>query len=266
MSTRAALRTDDSAAGRSRVARASWMLATCRYPVMRASLPAVHRVLPSIATHLRRDSSREPAHGHCDRYSAPFGAPVAITSDRPAPARPRRPPPRGLRPRTRRASRCSGLVARTGLPKTTVYRTGEDVGPWAGSSATSGRYAIGTRLFERATLAGGRLALRDAALPFLQEVCGPPARPRTSPSSTEPRSCTSRSWSAAARWHPEPSRRTDAAAVHRLGKALIAFSPPELGEQVIESGLAARTPNTLTSRGPAQQLARVRGGGHRFRP
>ena len=42
--------------------------------------------------------------------------------------------------------------------------------PWAGSS-TGGRYTIGARLFERATLAGGHLALRDAALPFLQELC-----------------------------------------------------------------------------------------------
>jgi hypothetical protein len=39
---------------------------------------------------------------------------------------------------------------------------------WLGSH--EGPYAIGTRLLERATLAGGRLTLRDAALPYRQEL------------------------------------------------------------------------------------------------
>lgn len=39
---------------------------------------------------------------------------------------------------------------------------------WLGSH--EGRYALGTWLFERASPAGGRLALRDVSLRYLQEL------------------------------------------------------------------------------------------------
>ena len=115
-------------------------------------------------------------------------------------------------------------------------------------------------------LAGGRLALRDAALPILQEVCAVTREtanlavldggevlyleklvgrsPVVTPSRVGgrmPALCTA------------------------LGKVLTAFSAPEVGEQVIESGLAARTPNTVTSPSALRrELARVRGEGIGF--
>ena len=95
-----------------------------------------------------------------------------------------------------------GLVARTGLPKTTVYRTVRKMAALGWVECRGGRYTIGARLFERATLAGGQLALRDAVLPFLQELCGATPRPRTWPSSTDPTCSTWKSWSDAAPSRP----------------------------------------------------------------
>jgi DNA-binding IclR family transcriptional regulator len=153
-----------------------------------------------------------------------------------------------------------GLVARTGLPKTTVHRTAKKMLELGWLECHHGRYAIGTRLFERVMLTGGCLALRDAALPVLQEVCAATREtanlavldegevlyleklvgrnPATTPSRVGgrmPALCTA------------------------LGKTLTAFSPPEIGEQAIERGLVARTPKTVTSQSALRrELARVR--------
>ncbi len=153
-----------------------------------------------------------------------------------------------------------GLVARTGLPKTTVYRTVRKMAALGWVECRDGRYAIGARLFERATLASGHLALRDAVLPFLQDLCGVTRetanlavldgcdvlyleklvgrRPVTTLSRVGghmPPLCTA------------------------LGKALVAYSPTDLAEQIVETGITARTPNTLTSpRVLRQQLSRIR--------
>ena len=155
----------------------------------------------------------------------------------------------------------TGLVARTGLPKTTVYRTAKKMLELGWLECHERRYSIGTRLFERAMLAGERLALRDAALPILQEVCAVThetanlavldggevlyleklvgRKPVATPSRVggrRPALCTA------------------------LGKILTAFAAPEVGAQLIESGLAVRTPNTVTSPSVLRrELARVRG-------
>ena len=50
-----------------------------------------------------------------------------------------------------------------------------------------------------------------------------------------------------------------------LGKTLTAFSPSEIGERIIERGLVARTPKTVTSPSVLRrELARVRGEGIGF--
>jgi DNA-binding IclR family transcriptional regulator len=61
-----------------------------------------------------------------------------------------------------------GLVERTGLPKTTVYRTTKKMLELGWVECHEGRYTIGTRLFERAALAATPLALREAALRPMQ--------------------------------------------------------------------------------------------------
>lgn len=50
-----------------------------------------------------------------------------------------------------------------------------------------------------------------------------------------------------------------------LGKAMLAFSNPELVNQVVRAGLAPRTPNTITSRHTLEtELAKVRTRGYAF--
>ena len=72
-----------------------------------------------------------------------------------------------------------GIVAATGLPKTTVYRTVEkllELGWLARQSAEDdsgarrNRFVIGPRLFEIATLIHLRTDLREVALPFIQDL------------------------------------------------------------------------------------------------
>src|SRR6476620_8033961 len=127
-----------------------------------------------IGSYRRTDPATQPRCGTCPRSSRSersVDEPVTITSDR-------------SRSQLDRVDRILdafdpghtsltllGLVARTGLPKTTVYRTVRKMAALGWVEYRDGRYSIGARLFERATLAGGHLALRDTVLPFLQELC-----------------------------------------------------------------------------------------------
>jgi DNA-binding IclR family transcriptional regulator len=159
-----------------------------------------------------------------------------------------------------------GLVARTGLPKTTVHRTAKKMLELGWLERREGRYGIGTRLFERAMLAAGRLALRDAALPVLQEISAA-TRETANLAVLEGNEVL---------YLEKLVGRQPVATLSRvggrmpalctaLGKILTAFSAPAIGEQVIESGLAVRTPNTVTCPSALRrELARVRGEGIGF--
>ena len=140
------------------------------------------------------------------------------------------------------------LVTRTGLPKTTVYRTTEHMVQLGWLHRAAGGYVVGARLSELASLATVRARVRDASLPFMEdlylatngtvhlavledtyvryaeEVAGYPSA--TGPSRVGrrmPAYCTA------------------------VGKVLIAFSPPEVLDRVISHGLPPRTPATVTS-------------------
>jgi DNA-binding IclR family transcriptional regulator len=153
-----------------------------------------------------------------------------------------------------------GLVARTGLPKTTVYRTVRKMAALGWVEYRDGRYAIGARLFERATLAGGHLALRDTVLPFLQELC---AATRETASLALLDGCDVLYLEKLVGRRPVPSLSRVGGHMPTLctalGKTLVAYSPADVTEQIVEAGTTARTPNTLTSpRLLRQQLSRVR--------
>jgi DNA-binding IclR family transcriptional regulator len=156
-----------------------------------------------------------------------------------------------------------GIVARTGLPKTTVHRTIHKMMELGWVERYEGRYVIGTRLFERATLAGQRLELRDVAFPFMQEL----------------RAVTRETVHLAILVGPEVlllqrlvGERPPVtlrvvggrlpALCTALGKALVASRPADVGEEIIAAGLPARTPNSVTSAVQMrQELARIRGEG-----
>jgi DNA-binding IclR family transcriptional regulator len=154
----------------------------------------------------------------------------------------------------------TGLVARTGLPKTTVFRICEEMIHLGWIEHRGGRYRVGTRLFERASLAGPRASVRDAALPFLQELCAAtretthlavidgvqivyleklvgrgPVTKLSRVGGRMPALCTG------------------------LGKVLTAFSDQHVREEVIGAGVVARTPHTLTKPWKIRrELARIR--------
>jgi DNA-binding IclR family transcriptional regulator len=155
------------------------------------------------------------------------------------------------------------LVARTGLPKTTVFRIAEEMVDLGWIERRGGRYRIGTRLFERASLAGPRTSVRDIALPFLQELCAA-TRETTHLAVLDGRQIVYLEKLVGHRPVTRLSRvggRMPALCTG-LGKVLTAFSAKEVREGIIGAGVEARTPHTLTR--PWQirrELARVRNEG-----
>ena len=62
------------------------------------------------------------------------------------------------------------LVRRTGLPKTTVHRLAQELTESGFLSRVGTHYVLGSRLFELGQLVPDRRNLREAALPFLEDV------------------------------------------------------------------------------------------------
>src|SRR6204780_259995 len=140
------------------------------------------------------------------------------------------------------------LVARCGLPRSTTHRTADRMIRLGWLEKPGDRYRIGNRLFEVASLAPIRLELREAALPFLQDlhqatkitvqlgvldgtqvlvvdkITGHRAMPMLSQvGGMIPAYCSA------------------------LGRAILAYSQPAVIDAALAKPLAARTPRTLTS-------------------
>lgn len=71
---------------------------------------------------------------------------------------------------THRDLTLAALVARSGLPRSTAHRTADRMIRLGWLDKPKDRYRIGNRLFEIASLAPIRLQLREAVLPFLQDL------------------------------------------------------------------------------------------------
>jgi DNA-binding IclR family transcriptional regulator len=142
----------------------------------------------------------------------------------------------------------SSLVVRTGLPKTTVHRLAQELTQLGMLARDGNSYTIGQRIVEIAGLAPVRRELREAALPFMQDLFEAThetihlgvlsgmhilyvekinGHRRTTELSQYgghmPLYCTS------------------------LGKAILSRSSPELVEEVITNGLLPYTTSTITS-------------------
>ncbi len=151
------------------------------------------------------------------------------------------------------------LVRRCGLPRSTVHRTAQRMTHLGWLDKPADSYRIGTRIFEISGLVPIRHELREAALPFLQDlyaatmttvqlgtldgtqvlivdkITGHRAMPMLSQvGSRIPAHCSS------------------------LGRAILAFSSAEAVDAVIAAGLQPRTPRTMTSPvGLRRELAAV---------
>jgi DNA-binding IclR family transcriptional regulator len=144
----------------------------------------------------------------------------------------------------------SGIVMRTGLPKSTAHRTAQQMIKLGWLNYTEGQYSLGTRMFEFAGLSLVRTELREAALPFLEDlyeathatvhlgimdgldilyidkISGHHKVTNLSRvGGRMPAHCTS------------------------LGKSILAFSPPEVVQNVVRRGLARYTDATIISPG-----------------
>ena len=142
----------------------------------------------------------------------------------------------------------SALVARCGLPRSTTHRTADRMIRLGWLDKPADRYRVGNRLFEIASLAPIRLELREAVLPFLQDlhhatkitvqlgvleggqilvvekITGHRAMPMLSQvGGVIPAYCSA------------------------LGRAILAYSEPEVIDAALAGPLSARTPRTLTN-------------------
>jgi DNA-binding IclR family transcriptional regulator len=142
----------------------------------------------------------------------------------------------------------AALVRRSGLPRSTVHRTADRMLRLGWLDKPDDRYRIGNRLFELSGLAPIRHELREAVLPFLQDlyravhttvqlgvldgpqvlivekITGHRAMPMLSQvGGTVPTHCSA------------------------LGRTLLAHSAPEVVDRVLAAGMAPRTSRTITS-------------------
>src|SRR5580692_6876605 len=116
---------------------------------------------------------------------------------------------------THRELTLAALVTRSGLPRSTTHRVADRMIKLGWLDKPKDRYRVGNRLFEISSLAPIRHELREAALPFLQDLHA---------AAKIPAHCSA------------------------LGRAILAYSDPETIEAILGAGLQPRTPKTLTSR------------------
>jgi DNA-binding IclR family transcriptional regulator len=126
----------------------------------------------------------------------------------------------------------SSIVIRTGLPKSTVHRTAQQMTGLGWLSYSEGRYSLGTRIFElfmedlyEATHITVHLAVRkDMDVLYVEKLGGHDRITELSQvGGRMPMYCTG------------------------VGKALLAFSPESIKDAVIDAGLLPRTQATITS-------------------
>jgi DNA-binding IclR family transcriptional regulator len=142
----------------------------------------------------------------------------------------------------------AALVRRCGLPRSTTHRTAERMLRLGWLDKPAHHYRIGNRLFELSGLAPIRHELREAVLPFLQDLYsatytavqlgvlrGPQVLIVEKITGHRPM--------------PMLSQVGGMIPTHcsALGRALLAYSPPEVVDAVLAAGLTPRTSRTLTT-------------------
>jgi IclR family transcriptional regulator, acetate operon repressor len=140
------------------------------------------------------------------------------------------------------------LARRSGVPKTTAHRLVGELTSLGLLEQTPGGARLGLRLFELGQLVPRQRTLREAALPIMEnlrdatrtpvhlavlddvevvyvEILGGRAMPRL------------------------PSRVGGRMPAHAtgVGKAMLAFAPPELVQRRLDAGLSRRTPHTIVA-------------------
>lgn len=140
------------------------------------------------------------------------------------------------------------LVERTELPKGTVHRIASDLVTWGLLDRAGGQYRLGLRMFELGLRVPRQRVLRDAALPFMGDLYQA-TREVVHLGIRDGFDVLYLEKLVGHRRVSVPSRIAGRLPLHctGVGKALLAFSPPEVADEAIERGLQRRTPHTIVS-------------------
>ena len=156
------------------------------------------------------------------------------------------------------------LARRTGIPKSTVHRVAGELARVGILTRVDRKYELGTMLFELGQLVPQRRDLREAALPFLEDLYV------ATRETVHLAVVADTDVVYVERIAGHATRRTPSFVSGHLplhctatGKALLAHSDPQLLASVLSAGLARRTPFTITLPSVLEQeLAGVRSRGY----
>jgi len=142
----------------------------------------------------------------------------------------------------------AALVARSGLPRSTAHRTADKMLRLGWLDKPQDRYRIGNRLFEISGLAPIRHELREAVLPFLQELYHAMRTTVQLGVLSGTRILVVEKISGH-RPLPMLSQVGGMIPAHcsALGRAILAYSDAATVEAVLAAGLERRTPRTITT-------------------
>jgi DNA-binding IclR family transcriptional regulator len=142
----------------------------------------------------------------------------------------------------------AALVTRSGLPRSTAHRTADKMIKLGWLDKPHDRYRIGNRLFEVSGLAPVRHELREAVLPFLQDLY---TATRTTVQLGVLQGTQILVVEKITGHRPMPMLSQVGGMIPAhcsgLGRAILAYSDAAVIDAVVEAGLVRRTPRTITS-------------------
>jgi DNA-binding IclR family transcriptional regulator len=154
----------------------------------------------------------------------------------------------------------SELARRSGIPKATVHRLCADLVAWGVVERAGDAFRLGPKLFELGARVPGRRQLREAALPFVEDLFVATGL-TVHLAVLDGLEVVYVERLTGRRFEPAPSAVADRLPLHctASGKCLLAFGPPELLAAVVADGLPARTDRSITDGAAlADELRRVR--------
>jgi DNA-binding IclR family transcriptional regulator len=158
----------------------------------------------------------------------------------------------------------SELAARTGLPKATAHRLIAELVSWGGLERSEGRYRLSMKLFELGQRVPRRRDLREAALPYLEDLYEATHENIHLAVQDGPHTLFLEKVSGH-RSMPIESEVGGKLPLHctATGKVFLALGSPEYFRQVAVAGLTRWTPRTIVAPGMLRQdLARAAESGY----
>jgi DNA-binding IclR family transcriptional regulator len=156
------------------------------------------------------------------------------------------------------------LAARTGLPKPTAHRLLSELVRWGGVERTESGYRLGVRMFVLGQRAPRPRGLREAALPFMEDLYEA-THENIHLAVMDGTDTLFLEKVSGRRSMPIASRVGGRLPAYctATGKVFLAFGPPERLENILAAGLVRYTPHTIVMPGLLQrELARTAARGY----